>query len=165
MISMFEKQWKLLQRHFKPCDLRINLSLAFFKLRRNKFRTLFIRTLSTYSNFIVICSMQKKTMVVNKEFVSLHIKTFYIWKKLNYQNTFGVEKVGNNKYHLGLISPTFYAQLLRSNILANILGLYITGARLLAQKLRLEHYWNWPLVYQLVTHRCHKRQFFVKYLK
>jgi hypothetical protein len=40
---------------------------------------------------------------------------------------------------------------------AYILGLYFIGARLLAQKLRLEHWWNWTLV---VWRRCNGKSCF-----
>ncbi len=44
-------------------------------------------------------------------------------------------------------TPSFYVCKLRVQIFcAYILGLYFSGARLLAQKLRLEHWWNWALV-------------------
>ena len=43
---------------------------------------------------------------------------------------------------------SFYVRELRVQIFcANILGLYFTGARLLAQKLRVESWWNWPVVF------------------
>ncbi len=41
---------------------------------------------------------------------------------------------------------SFYIRKLRAQLFcAYDLGLYFIGARLLAQKLRVEHWWNWPL--------------------
>ncbi len=41
---------------------------------------------------------------------------------------------------------SFYVRELRAQLFcAYILGLYFTGARLLAQKLHIERWWNWPL--------------------
>ncbi len=42
---------------------------------------------------------------------------------------------------------SFYVRKLRSQLFcAYVLSLYFTGARLLAQKLHVERWWNWPLV-------------------
>ncbi len=42
---------------------------------------------------------------------------------------------------------SFYIHKLRTQLFcAYVLGFYSTGARLLAQKLRVECWWNWPLV-------------------
>jgi hypothetical protein len=42
---------------------------------------------------------------------------------------------------------SFYMRKLRVQLFcAYISGLYFTGVRLLAQKLRIEHWWNWPQV-------------------
>ncbi len=42
---------------------------------------------------------------------------------------------------------SFYVRKLQAQLFcAYILGLYFTGARLLAQKLHVEHWWNWAQV-------------------
>jgi hypothetical protein len=47
---------------------------------------------------------------------------------------------------------SFYIRKLRTQLLcAYILGLHFTGARLMAQKLCVEHWWNWPQVSILPT--------------
>ncbi len=52
-------------------------------------------------------------------------------------------------YHRSMPSFYVHAQL----FCAYVLGLYFTGARLFAQKLHIERWWNWPHVYRSLSHK------------
>ncbi len=137
-------------------ELTLATNLLEVKEKKNKILT----------NFCDIFNMSHFQHVTKSLFLNLCVSqssssTFFVTVQIQKQGNWICETfpllcvLGIPFYYVtcdqGSISPMFYAQLLRTYVARAALlclhfRLYFTGARLLAQKLRKEHWWNWPQV-------------------